>query len=136
MVLYYSGGVSMDSVIYIVIIVLLICVLLKYMPKENENVTPQQTVESELTPKEKESISFIINNFEKEIKRKTTDKELAFIVFAVKSWRLHKNPSYMATLFLKEGQTSIDASAPILDISILMQWEKDYPEDYRKFKQR
>lgn len=122
----------------IVIIIIAITSLLIHIIGKcltDEDITPHQIIEKELTPKEKESIASIISRFEKEAKRTATDKELAFVNFAVKSWRLHQSPSWMTTLTFKEGQSSFDASVVILDISILMQWEKDYPEDYKKFKQ-
>ena len=104
--------------------------------KGNNKKTPEEIINKELTIKEKASITSIVMEFEKEAKRKITVKEMAFVTFAVKSWRLHYNPSYMSTLFFKEGQNIIDVDVTILDISILMQWEKEHPEDYAKYRQQ
>lgn len=123
-----------DELLVMVIGMTILCLL--YGRFNGKNISSKEIMEKELTPDERESIASIISNFEKDAKRKTTDKELAFIVFAVKSWRLHENPSYMSTLYFEEGQNSFDDKDLVLGFYIQEQWKKKNPEDYIKFKQR
>lgn len=121
-------------IFFIGILISLVIIGMDVSKSEKEN--PKKDTSEEFTKQETKAIENIINEYSKEKNKSLSKEEIEIITSSVKYWRQHNGHSKLMknllTQYLSKGNGFISSDDMALDMIIYQQWQKEYPEDYKK----